>query len=75
MVDYEKLKGVFDTSGYRYDFIAKNVGMSFNLFSKKISGLSHFKVPDVYKLKKFLRLTDEQVMDIFFSDEDEVKTK
>ena len=75
MINYSKLREVLEDSGYSYTYIANNIGMSNKLLERKLVQESLFKVDEADRLRKFLKLTDEQLLEIFFSDEDEVKTK
>ena len=75
MINYSKLREVLEDSGYSYTYIANNIGMSNKLLERKLVQESLFKVDEANRLRKFLKLTDEQLLEIFFSDEDEVKTK
>ncbi len=47
---------------------AEAIGISKKAFYAKVKGDSQFKQAEIQKLKKVLRLTDERMIEIFFTD-------
>lgn len=64
-----KLKAAIFESGYANRYIAKQVGISAQQFSKKLNGHVEFKVSEVHKLCNLLNIASDTMMEIFFNDE------
>lgn len=67
MTDVELLEKIIDESGYRLDFIAKRMGLTYQGFRNKMTGKSEFKTREVAILSNLLGLTSEQRDRIFFT--------
>lgn len=48
--------------------LAKVLGLSKVSVSKKVNGLSRFSLPEVKKIKDYLELTDDEVVEIFINE-------
>ena len=48
--------------------LAKALGLSKVSVSKKVNGLSRFSLPEVKKIKDYLELTDDEVVEIFINE-------
>ena len=48
--------------------LAKVLGLSKVSVSKKVNGLSRFSLPEVKKIKDYLKLTDDEVVEIFINE-------
>ena len=48
--------------------LAKVLGLSKVSVSKKANGLSRFSLPEVKKIKDYLELTDDEVVEIFINE-------
>ena len=48
--------------------LAKALGLSKVSVSKKVNGLLRFSLPEVKKVKDYLDLTNDEVVEIFISD-------
>lgn len=67
MTKTEELDKAIKKSGYRYNHIAAQLGISYYGLRKKIDNQSQFRVGEVQGLQKILGLTDAQRDDIFFN--------
>lgn len=67
MTDVELLQKVLDESGFRMDFVAKKMGLTYQGFRNKVTGKSEFKTREVTKLCDILGLTSEMRDRIFFA--------
>lgn len=61
------LRQKIDDSGYKLRFIAKQVGITYAGFLKKINNETEFKASEIAILKDLLKLTDEEFNKIFFA--------
>lgn len=61
------LREKINACGYKLVYVAKQLGISYQALLKKITNETEFKASEVMMLKELLHLTDEEVMDIFFS--------
>ena len=66
MVNTELLRSRIRESGFRINFIAGKVGVSYQGFLNKINNLSDFKSEEILSLQKILDLTAEERDRIFF---------
>lgn len=48
--------------------LAKALGLSKVSVSKKVNGLLRFSLPEVKKIKDYLELTDDEVVEIFINE-------
>ena len=55
-----------DACGFKLVFVAKQLGISYQAFLKKLNNETEFKTSEVMILKEILHLTDDEVMEIFF---------
>ncbi len=67
MTDVVLLEHYIDQSGYRLDFIAKKMGLSYQGLRNKMTGKSEFKTREVSILCNLLGLTSEVRDKIFFA--------
>ncbi len=68
MVNSKRLKQKIRDSGYRVDYVAKVCGLSYYGFLQKMSGKHEFKASEIKAVAKLLRLTDQEIREIFFND-------
>ena len=61
------LREKIDESGYKLRFIAKQIGITYAGFLKKINNETEFKASEIQGLKDLLNLTDEERDKIFFT--------
>ena len=66
MTDSELLRAHIKVSGLSEDFIAHELGISMKRLQNKIDGKTQFKADELCFLVKHLKLTERQIMDIFF---------
>ncbi len=52
---------------FKLVYVAKQVGISYQAFLKKLNNETEFKTSEVMILKELLHLTDDEVMEIFFT--------
>ena len=71
MTNTELLKQKIDESGYRVDFIFSKLGVSKQTWHNKLNGVYQFKQSEIVVLSKLLNLTQEDIGNIFFVDEDD----
>ena len=69
MFDKTKFKEVVDRSGYKGKYIAKEIGMSYNLYLQKSNGLAQWKADEIMNLSDTLRLRKNERDAIFFAKE------
>ena len=67
MVNTELLRSRIIETGFRINFIAGKVGVSYQGFLNKINNLSDFKSEEILSLQKILDLTAEERDRIFFN--------
>ena len=60
------LREKIDACGFKLVFVAKQLGISYQAFLKKLNNETEFKASEVMILKEILHLTDDEVMEIFF---------
>lgn len=60
------LREKIDVCGFKLVFVAKQLGISYQAFLKKLNNETEFKTSEVMILKEILHLTDDEVMEIFF---------
>lgn len=66
----EKLKEVMDYFDETFPTLAKYLGISYQALNKKVNGQSEFKVSEVAKIMQRYNLSAEEVMYIFFENEE-----
>lgn len=66
----EKLRDVLSRSGHNQNNLAELLGISYQSVSIKINGKKDFTRSEIFKIKYFYNLTDEELADIFFSTDD-----
>ncbi len=59
MTNTALLRKKIDESGYKLCFIAKQIGITYQGFLKKINNESEFKASEIKRLQDLLNLTDE----------------
>lgn len=59
------LKQKINDSGYRLDFIAKQLGITYQGFLKKLKNETEFKASEIVIMKKILQLSDLELQQIF----------
>ena len=67
MIKGNLLREKIDTCGFKLGYVAKQVGVSYQAFLKKLNNETEFKTSEVMILKELLHLTDDEVMEIFFT--------
>lgn len=65
MFNREELEKAINRSGLNDGFIAKEIGISYDLFSKKKSGVTEWKLKEVQKLCHVLHLRQTEARKIF----------
>lgn len=61
------LRKKIDDSGYKLTFVARQLGITYQGFLKKINNDTEFKVSEVAMLRTLLNLTDTEFEQIFFT--------
>ncbi len=67
MVNTELLREKIDSSGVKITFLAKEIGITYMALTNKMNKKVDFKCEEAGTIKKVLRLTDEEVKEIFFA--------
>ena len=67
MVNTELLREKIDSSGVKITFLAKEIGITYMALTNKMNQKVDFKCEEAGAIKKVLRLTDEEVKEIFFA--------
>lgn len=67
MTNTELLDKKIDDSGYRRNWIAKQLGLTYYGFRKKVSGENEFKASEIVVLQKILKLSNGERDNIFLS--------
>lgn len=69
MTNTALLREKIEESGYKMRFIAKKMGITYQGLLNKINNRSEFRANEIQVLYNFLRLTDEERVEIFFAHE------
>lgn len=67
MTNTAKLNEIMRASGLDRAFIAHMLGISSSSFENRANGHSEFKSADISIMRDLLNLSNDQIMDIFFS--------
>ena len=67
MTNTELLREKINASGYKLQFVAEKCGLTYFGLMKKVNNETEFKASEVMILKELLHLTDDEVMEIFFT--------
>lgn len=67
MVDIKKLRDVIQDSGVKKKHIAETIGVSEQTLRSRLYGDSVFKEREIYALADLLRLTPDDITNIFFA--------
>lgn len=66
MFDRYKLKYFVGARGTTLTELAKAMGINSVTLARKMNGTSDFSRKEIQDIKEYLKLTDEQALDIFF---------
>lgn len=64
-MEYRKLNEKIEDSGYKKNFIAKELGCCEATFCNKLKGRTPWKITEIYKLESLLNLKKEDIINIF----------
>lgn len=67
MTNTELLREKIEQSGYKLQFIAKKVGITYQSLLNKINNRSDFRANEIQALYDILELTEEERVAIFFA--------
>lgn len=67
MTNTSLLRSKIDDSGYKLAYIAKQLGITYQGFLKKINNETEFKASEMQILRNLLNLTDAEFEQIFFT--------
>ena len=67
MVNTVLLREKIENSGYKLRYVAKKIGLTYPGFLNKVNNETEFKASEIHILKTLLRLTDEEMNNIFFA--------
>lgn len=62
------LRNRIDRSGYKLRYIAEQCGLSYQGFLPKLNGEREFTQSEIMTLARLLRLTTDEVREIFFAE-------
>ena len=65
-MDINKLKGKIREKGLTYKILAQKIGIGLTSMNYKINGKHLFNHEEMIKLREILRLTDNEIIEIFF---------
>lgn len=68
MTDSDSLKREIQSSGLKMKYLAEQIGITLNTFSRKVNGKAEFNGSEIVKLSGLLGFTAEQRDSIFFND-------
>ena len=68
MTNTAKLKAKIVELGMVQDAVAMQLGMTATTFNYKLNNKTEFKASEIQKLIKLLKLTAQEVMEIFFDE-------
>lgn len=68
-VDKELLEQKIEESGLKKGYLCEQLDLSRNGFNKKVSGLTPFRVPEVFTLCALLSISDRDKVKIFYPKE------
>lgn len=75
MTDTKLLRKKIDESGYKISFVAEKCGLTYQGLMNKVNGKYEFTAPEIKELRILLKLSLEEVDDIFFASHvDELST-
>lgn len=74
MIDVAEIKKEIEEKGYKKQYIASKLGLTPYGFSKKLNGLSEFKVSEIIALSDVLGFDDSKRNRIFFAQNDDFKS-
>lgn len=69
MTNTELLRKKIDDSGYKLTYIAKQIGITYQGFLKKINNETEFKATEIQLLCELLNIGIQEKEDIFFVSE------
>ncbi len=67
MTDTELLREKIENSGYKLQFIAKSLGLTYQGLLNKINNRSEFRASEIQELYDLLGLTEKERVAIFFA--------
>ena len=67
MTDTEKLRAKVRESGYKFRYLAEQLGISHQALYNKIDNKTQFLASEIMRLSEILALTPEEKESIFFS--------
>ena len=67
MTDTKLLKEKIDNSGYRFNWIAKNLNLTPYGLRKKVNGETEFKATEIVKFQEILKISNTERDKIFLS--------
>lgn len=67
MTDTKRLRDAIDSKGYKYQFVASELGISRYGLQKKIENDTEFKASEIKRLSTLLGLTLHEQSKIFFA--------
>ena len=67
MIKGNLLREKIDACGFKLVYVAKQVGVSYQAFLKKLNNETEFKASEIKVLKELLKLTNEEANKIFFA--------
>ena len=67
-MNVRKLKAAMVIEGLTAGQVQKEIGIGKSAWYRKLNGTSQFTQEEIGKIRKMLRLTDRQTIEIFFDD-------
>jgi plasmid maintenance system antidote protein VapI len=69
MADNKRIEELIKHSGYKKQYIASQLGVSRQAFSRKLHGSIRWSAEDIVRIKDLFKLTSDKAFDIFFDRE------
>ena len=66
MVNKKKINQAIKISGYKKEYLAREMGISKQAFSNKINGNTEFKASELFYLVGKLHIRTEDIEEVFF---------
>lgn len=67
MIDIKLLKAEMIMRDIKIPELARKIGIDKGTFYRKISGKSEFTISEIYKIIDILKIPNEKIVDIFFT--------
>ena len=63
------LRNKIESSGYKMQFVAQKIGLTYQGFLNKLNNKSEFRANEIQRLYRLLDLTEQERVNIFFAED------